>query len=72
MGEKRVATCEGVAFVAQKTHTDHDIWHGYPVGWDEVDVSIQNQWKREKRIRNRDLRRYETREQVRSAFGGSL
>ena len=71
-GEKRVATRNGIAFVAQLTRPSADAWHGYPESWDNIDWVIKQRWLAERRIRRQDLRSFGTREQLRDAFGGSL
>lgn len=69
-GEKRIATRDGVAFVAQDTRDG--TWHGYPEAWDNIDQSIKMRWKREGKIKKKHLRRYGTQEELRDIFGGSL
>lgn len=68
MGDKRVATRSGMAFVAQRTYPDGAVWHGYPEAWDKIDVQIKQRWLREGKVRRRDLRRWETREDVEAAW----
>jgi hypothetical protein len=69
MGQKRVATAQGIAFVAQRTHPgDRNVWHGYPEAWDKISVQIKSRWLSEGRITRRDLRRWKTREAVRLAW----
>ena len=71
-GNKRVATYRGVAFVAQRTTPNDDVWHGYPEGWDKIEFSIKMNWLRAGLIKRRHLRQFATRRQMRDAFGGSL
>ena len=67
MGSKqRVATRNGIAFVAQPTNDG--TWHGYPEAWDKIDTVIQQRWLAENRIRRRDLREWANREQIRNAW----
>jgi hypothetical protein len=69
MGQKLVATARGIAFVAQLTYPgERNLWHGYPEAWDKISVEIKNRWLSEKRITKRDLRRWNTREAVQSAW----
>ena len=42
MGDKRVATRNGLAFVAQMT--EGNVWHGYPEAWDQIDLEIKKRW----------------------------
>ena len=66
MGEKRVATRNGLAFVAQSGNDG--TWHGYPESWDKIDGVIRNRWLAEGRIRRRDLRQWASRDNVRGAW----
>ena len=68
MGDKRVATHSGMAFVAQVTNSTGDVWHGYPEAWDKIDVKIKRGWQEAGVVTNRDLRRWKTREQVANAW----
>lgn len=68
MGEKRVATCHGVAFVAQKTHPDGNVWHGYPEAWDKIDCEIKEKWRQKGFVTGRDLKRWAKRDQVDKAW----
>lgn len=68
MGDKRVATCRGLAFVAQLTHPDGDVWHGYPESWDKIPSEIKKRWKDAGWISGRDLKRWKTRQDVASAW----
>lgn len=52
----RFAVHEGRAFCA-RPHTER-AWHGFPVGWREVPVSLRRKWKAEGRVSRRDLKRY--------------
>jgi hypothetical protein len=56
VGKKRFTFHEGRAYCAQE-HGD-DVWHGYPVGWQEVPAELRNKWKRAKLVSKRDLDRY--------------
>src|SRR3954463_7986323 len=40
VGDKRFATHGGLAFVAQITEGQTDVWHGYPEAWDKVPIAI--------------------------------
>jgi hypothetical protein len=69
MGQKRVATARGMAFVAQRTYPDdRNVWHGYPEAWDKIPVQIKSRWLSESWITKRDLRRWNTREAVQLAW----
>ncbi len=69
MGQKRVATEGGIAFVAQRTYPDErNVWHGYPEAWDQISVDIKRRWLSEGRVTRRDLRRWNTREAVQLAW----
>ena len=70
-GEKRVATRNGVAFVAQ-SDSEGKVWHGYPEAWDVIDPRIVRRWKQQGKVKPRDLRHYASRRQLREASGGSL
>jgi len=72
MGDNaRVATRDGVAFMARLTHPDgKNIWHGYPVEWDKIDQRIIDKWKAENKIRNRDIDRLRTRADIDKASRG--
>jgi hypothetical protein len=62
MGNARVATRNGLAFVARQ-HGDN-VWHGYPEAWDKIDARIKNRWLCAGLVTGRDLRRLATRETV--------
>jgi hypothetical protein len=66
MGDKRVATSQGLAFVAQPT--GDGTWHGYPESWDKIDAKIRARWKAEGLITGRDLRQWFRREDVGTAW----
>jgi hypothetical protein len=66
MGQKRVATRHGLAFVAQMS--GNGTWHGYPESWDRIDAPILAQWLAERRIRRRDLRQWASQELIRNAW----
>lgn len=68
MGDKRVATRNGLAFVAALTNSEQDIWHGYPEAWDAIGPAIKRAWLQEGRITPRDLRRWSTRKKVAGAW----
>src|SRR5438067_13193826 len=70
-GDKRVATRNGVAFVAQSDYAGAT-WHGYPEAWDLIEPSIVRRWKQAGKVKSKHLRHYRSRRQLRSAFGGSL
>ncbi len=66
MDDKRVATRNDLAFVAQRT--GGDVWHGYPEAWDKIDGPIKQKWLDEGLVDRRALRRWRTRDHVASAW----
>ena len=66
MGNKRVATRHGLAFVAQ--YGNDGTWDGYPESWDKIDQSIRSRWLAEKRVKRRDLRQWASRDDIRNAW----
>ena len=66
MGDKRVNTHHGLAFIA--ANSNDGTWHGYPEAWDKIDPAITAQWLKERRVRRRDLRQWQTREHIRNAW----
>ena len=48
------AVHEGRAYCAQDDGAD--VWHGYPVGWVDVPESLRRKWRKEGRLRKRDMR----------------
>jgi hypothetical protein len=65
-GKQRVATRNGLAFIAQPTNDG--TWHGYPESWDKVDTTIQQRWLAENLIKKRDLRQWASRDSIRNAW----
>lgn len=55
-GQARYAIHEGRAFKATANH--EGIWHGWPVGWVEVPESLRLQWRKEDKLKKRDMTRY--------------
>ena len=51
---KRYAIYDGKAYCAQEDRPG--IWHGYPVGWKEVPHQLRLRWRRQGRVRNRDIK----------------
>lgn len=43
-GGKRFTTDGIRAYCAQRHDSERDLWHGYPVGWDEVPPAIVSGW----------------------------
>lgn len=66
MGDKRVATRHGLAFVAQ--YGNDGTWHGYPESWDKIEGAIRAQWLAAGRIRRRDLRQWASRDDIHNAW----
>ena len=54
--DSRYSVYEGRAYRAQQ-HGE-DAWHGYPVGWVEVPEKLRNKWRKEGRLRRKDLREH--------------
>lgn len=52
---KRYAEYGGKAYCAQE-HLP-GVWHGYPIGWKEVPPWLRSQWRRQQRVRSRDIKR---------------
>ena len=52
----RYAVHEGRAYCARQH--GNDVWHGYPIGWEEVPESLRRRWLKEKRVQRRDINRY--------------
>ena len=55
-GGKRYAVHEGRAYCAQQHRPD--LWHGYPIGWEDVPEHLRRRWLREGRVRRRDIKRH--------------
>ncbi|MBI5162751.1 MAG: hypothetical protein HY985_02490 [Magnetospirillum sp.] len=73
MGDNaRVATRDGVAFMARLTYPDDkNVWHGYPVEWDKIEQHIVDRWKMERKIKSRDVDRLWSRTDIdRASWGG--
>ena len=66
MGQARVATRNGLAFVARPT--SDGTWHGYPEAWDKVEPAIRQRWLADGRVTRRDLRRWADRPSLRLAW----
>lgn len=45
---------DGMAFQAHEHGPER--WHGYPVGWNEVDSAIVTRWINERRVTRRQVR----------------
>ena len=52
--EKRFAVHEGKAYCAQEHRPG--VWHGYPIGWKEVPPALRVRWRRQQRVKNREIR----------------
>jgi hypothetical protein len=55
VGKCRYAVYSGIAFKGHE-HAPGK-WHGHPIGWNEVDQKLVNQWIREKRVKRREVRK---------------
>ena len=51
---RRSAVFGGKAYCAQEHRPG--VWHGYPVGWKEVPPELRGRWRRQGRVRNRDIK----------------
>ena len=51
---RRYAVFGGKTFCAQEHRPS--VWHGYPVGWKEVPPELRGRWRRQGRVRNRDIK----------------
>ena len=51
---RRYAVFGGKEFCAQEHRPG--VWHGYPVGWKEVPPELRGRWRRQGRVRNRDIK----------------
>ncbi|CAN5918057.1 hypothetical protein BH11PSE3_BH11PSE3_09850 [soil metagenome] len=54
--DKRYATMNGIAFVAQPT--EDGTWHGYPEPWTRVPADLKAKWQDDGRVTTRLLKRY--------------
>jgi hypothetical protein len=55
-GDKRYAFYDGKAYCAQEEATN--LWHGYPVGWEEVPPKLVRQWVKAGLVTNHDRKKY--------------
>lgn len=53
---RRYATAEGIAFEARPTADG--TWHGFPIPWESVPVTIKNDWLRNGVVNSRQTKRY--------------
>ena len=53
---KRYAVHDGRAYCAQEHRPG--VWHGYPVGWKVVPPELRGRWRKQNRVRSRDIRQY--------------
>ena len=60
VGKKRYATHDGKAFAAQchGTNGNNELWHGYPIGWEEVPPSLRIKWIDEQLVTRRQISSY--------------
>lgn len=56
VGDKRFAIFNGRAFAAQQHLPGR--WHGYPIGWVDVDPSLRLRWREEGLLTKKDEKRY--------------
>lgn len=56
-GNQRYATDGERAYCAQCDDPVQDIWHGYPVPWNDVPQKIVNAWIRNRLVRRSTVRR---------------
>jgi hypothetical protein len=56
VGDKRFAVHDGKAYCAHCHGVDR--WHGFPVGWVEVPLTVRNKWLKSGLISRRDIKTY--------------
>ena len=56
-GRKRFATDGQRAFCGQCHDWDRDLWHGYPIDWDEVPPKILRDWIYQGAVSSRTVKR---------------
>lgn len=56
-GRKRFATDGDWAYCAHCHDGSRDLWHGFPVGWDEVPMKIVNDWIEQGAVKRSTVRR---------------
>ena len=52
---KRYPVYDGKAYCAQEHRPG--LWHEYPVGWKEVPPRLRVRWRKQRRVRNRDIKK---------------
>jgi hypothetical protein len=57
VGTKRYATDGMNAYCAQQHRAEQNLWHGYPVGWDEVPPIVVGEWVASGTLDRRVVRR---------------
>ena len=57
VGDKRYSCHEGQAYCGQEHHPG--VWHGYPIGWDEVPPHVKFAWIKDGVVNKRQTRRKE-------------
>ncbi|GHG29677.1 hypothetical protein GCM10018791_52580 [Streptomyces zaomyceticus] len=57
VGKKRYATDGTLAFCAQQHSVERNLWHGYPVTWEEVPPKLRAKWISEDLVSARTIRR---------------
>lgn len=55
--KKRFATDGTNAYCAQQHSAERNLWHGYPVTWEEVPPKLRAKWVTEQRVSARTIRR---------------
>jgi hypothetical protein len=55
-GNRRFATAEGLAFEAKPSADG--TWHGYPIPWEHVPVSIKDKWLSEGLVSKRQITQF--------------
>jgi hypothetical protein len=53
-GDNRYATAQGYAFIGRPTNDG--IWHGHPIGWEDVPVAIKDDWQRAGHVTNKQIK----------------
>jgi hypothetical protein len=65
-GTKRYAVFEGLAFAAlpNSGNVEQDLWHGFPIGWEEVPPDLIQKWSKEDPSLKRRMKQLQTSQEV--------
>ena len=58
VGSRRYAVYRTQAYCAAEHRPG--VWHGYPVAWQNVPKSVRDLWRKEGRVRRRDMQKSRT------------